>query len=167
MEDHRCTARLDVRVPRLVELANEVDSLFLQPLPLIPLTSAEAAEAMAAGVWEQGGEGIVVKRGASLYQRARSKDWLKLKNAQTQDGVITDYVPGDDGLIKTLLVRVEGTRKVIKVAAGIPDDLRREIQCNHLGFMGKHIEFGFNDITETGAYRGIAFVALREDKDCA
>ncbi len=46
---------------------------------------------------ERGIEGIVAKRGSSLYAAGRSADWLKLKITQEVDAVIGGYTPAQGG----------------------------------------------------------------------
>lgn len=159
---NRFTERLDVRRPRLIEFAGAMDHTFVKPVAWRQLLDAEDARQMAAGIWQAGGEGIVVKRAASLYARGRSKDWLKLKQAHTLDAVISDLIV-DNGRVKAILARLpEG--KVVKIGAAIPETLRLAMASAPGDWSGCTIEIGFSDKTDSGALRGGYFVRVRPDK---
>ncbi len=169
--DNRFTERLDVRVPRLNEIVQRLKLPFVDSLPLHPMPTVADAMAEAETVWARGGEGIVVKAGSSRYERGRTRAWSKIKRRESADGVIVDLdVRG--GVLKALLVKVTSectglpAGRVVKVAAGIPDDLRADIERNWRSGKsdGQAVEFGFGDTTEAGAPRGAYFIRLREDK---
>ncbi|MET0374011.1 MAG: hypothetical protein ABW128_07105 [Rhizorhabdus sp.] len=159
---NRFTERLEDRVPRLVDHVAAMGHTFIEPLPLIPVESAEHAQQLAAGFWSQAQEGIVVKRGASLYQRGESNDWLKLKRTHTYDGEIFDCVVVD-GRCKAILVRIGD--KNVRVGSAIPEALRVEIGADPERWTGRYVEIGFTDRTDSGALRGGYFVRPRPDKD--
>lgn len=46
--------------------------------------SAAAVELLARAVWASGGEGLMLKRSDSVYQRTRSSTWQKLKCGASQ-----------------------------------------------------------------------------------
>ncbi len=122
-------------------------------------------------MWERGLEGIVVKAGASRYERGRTRAWSKIKRRESADGRIVD-LDVRDGRVKAMLVRVTSEcaglaiGRVVKVGSGIPEDLRIDLE-RHL-LTGKYdsqpVEIGFGDTSDTGAPKGAYFIRLRDDK---
>lgn len=153
--------RLDDRLPELAEMSNQVDSTFVENVPLIPLGDAAHAQECASAFWAHKLEGIVVKSGSSRYYRGRDNAWLKLKRHQTCEGVITDAIV-DGEMLKALLVRLPGG-KVVKIGSGFSDDMRREVGQSAGRVTGAVVEIAFTDTTDTGALKGGYFVRLRPE----
>lgn len=83
-----------------------------------------------ASIVEQGGEGLIVRRGGAYWVPKRVHHMLKVKDKKDAEGVVTGYVWGDEtdlgskhlGRMGSIMVEWEG--KVFKVA-GFKDDERR------------------------------------------
>lgn len=159
---NRFNDRWDVRVPRMVEMVEKLEAPFVQALPPIPLADAADAERKAAEIWARGGEGLVVKRNASIYERGRTHDWLKLKRVWTLDGVIRDLVI-KDGRVIAMLIAIGGVTTV-KVGSAIPEHLRTEMARQPDAWTGRIVEVAFNERTDAGKLRGGYFVRMRDDR---
>jgi DNA ligase-1 len=83
--------------------------------------------ALLEEVEQQGGEGLVLHRGASLYQAGRSDDLLKYKSQEDADARVIDYLPGKGkyaGQVGALLVETpQGLR--FGLGSGLTDAQRR------------------------------------------
>jgi len=81
-------------------------------------------------VLKQKGEGIILKRVDSIYQRGvRSKDWLKVKLFKTAECLVVGYTAGESRRSKTFgsLVLSENGRYVGNVGSGFSDEELMEI----------------------------------------
>ncbi len=94
----------------------------------VPEGLGEDAEAALAISRELGMEGVVAKRGTSVYQPGkRAKTWLKVKHVRTQDVIIVGWSPGQNSRapLGSLLMAVNadgGLTYVGKVGSGFSDE---------------------------------------------
>lgn len=110
-----------------------------------------------------GYEGYVLKDG----QRPGQAPWLKVKDRDTVDLRIYDYVPGvgkylnmvgsvkaktDDGLLNCSL-------------SGMNDTVRDMLTKNQEQFLGTVIEVAYTEATENGSLKHPRFIRFREDKN--
>lgn len=126
-------------------------------------------------VWRNGGEGIIVKKLDAPYQQGkRSKGWIKVKDVQTADGVITGFTPGEGKYRDTIGAIVIGqyrngkfVKRITKIS-GMTDQLRYELGSKQESYIGRVVEFAFQNKTDE-SYRHPRFKRFREDKrgkDC-
>lgn len=109
-------------------------------LPL-PVANRREVEQLAATVWARGGEGLMLKDGASLYRRERSASWLKVKRKLALTGVVREILHNG----KALSVEIGG-RKV-----------RVSSQLRPTPSVGMHVSIEAMEWSNTGALRqGIA-----------
>jgi len=117
--------------------------------------------ARLAQVEAQGGEGLMLHRGASLYVAARSNDLLKFKSFDDAEARVVDYAPGHGkylGMMGALIVeRADGTR--FKIGSGFTDAQRRNPPPR-----GSWITYAYNGLTENGLPRFARFRRLREER---
>lgn len=104
----RCDVAVEDRIDFLRDLVRDCDSLFVGMLDAWTLTPTEA-DAKAREIWAAGGEGIVSKRLGSPYVRARSDDWVRVKQNHTVDGIIVDMAGRQDGTLRSIVVRPIGS----------------------------------------------------------
>ncbi len=159
---NRFTERTDERLGKMVELVTKLDAIFVQPLPPFPIADAADAQSKAAAVWARGGEGIVVKRAASVYTRGRTIDWLKLKQQSTVEGIIKDLVI-EGGRVKAMLVTIGGATTV-KIGSNIPEIFRCEMAIDPALWTGAVVEVAFTGETDAGQLRGGYFVRMRSER---
>lgn len=121
-------------------------------------------------VWRNGGEGIIVKNLDWRYEQGkRSKGWIKVKDVQTADGIITGFTPGEGKYHTTIGAIVIGqyrngqfVKKITKIS-GMTDQLRYELGSNQESYLGRVVEFAFQHKTDE-SYRHPRFKAFRDDK---
>ena len=139
--------------------------------PQLPATAHSIRTVLA-----KGGEGVILKRRASEYQRARrSGDWMKVKGISTAEGFVSGYREGEGyntGKVGSLELSVHGNSGPRVVACiNIPPALRA--QCSSAGgalrpeFYGTVIEFTGHGIGAGGLVRIPIYVRQRPDKDAA
>lgn len=156
------------RLEFLVTMVNEhCDSNFVGALNYWVLTREETL-AKAREIWAEGGEGIVIKRWNSAYERKRSDAWLRLKQVHTVDGMIVDVAARKDGTLKHMMVRAD--EETIVVGTGWTKDEGRELLSGfEAGWLGSSssswVEIAFQRTTGAKlAIRGARFVRLRDAK---
>lgn len=122
-------------------------------------------------IWARGGEGIMLKNVYGTYRPGkRSSDWLKIKEVQTADGIITGFNPGEgkySDTVGSIIISQYGVRgfedKPIPVTniSGMTDDMRYSLGPEHLGQV---VEFAYQLRTKD-SYRHPRFKRFRPDKD--
>lgn len=119
----------------------------------------DAIEDMAGVVWEDGGEGVVIKDMDSPYIRADTPYWMRLKRGATIDLPILHANINEDGTVRSFAVQVpDGKRCNVPVQApemkARPTEFRtgRMVEINHLGR------------TDAGSLRSPSFGRFRDDK---
>lgn len=138
------------------------------------ITSVNLATALEA-IWGAGGEGLIVKNLDAIYEQGkRSRYWIKVKAINTADGVITGFTPGEGKYSMTIGALVIGqyragkfVKKITKIS-GMTDELRFELGANREQYIGKVVEFAFQNKTDE-SYRHPRFKRFRPDKpfkDC-
>jgi len=117
-----CGLPLDERQRRLAELS-------LQPPALVINPSFQDGQALWTACRASGLEGIVCKRGDSLYHPGRrSPDWLKLKNWRECDASLTGILPGSDVAFDAR-VEERDVRGVIPKGMGMKPEERRALHA--------------------------------------
>lgn len=120
-------------------------------------------KAMLKRVVKQGGEGLMLHRGASLYRAVRSDDLLKLKPYEDAEAKVVAYLPGKGKYAGTLgaleVESADGLR--FRLGAGLSNADRR-----HPPRLGRWITYRYNGLNEkTGIPRFARFIRIREDYD--
>jgi DNA ligase-1 len=114
-----------------------------------PVATRGDVEALAGRIWRRGGEGLVLKDGASLYRRGRSPAWLKHKRALRLSGIVVDI------LHQGAAARVEIGGRAVRVAVAPP--LRATLA------VGMTVSIEAMEWTMTGALRQGRAVAIGKD----
>ena len=107
-----------------------------------------------------GGEGLMLRQPASIYEAGRSMTLLKVKTFHDEDAVVVDYVKGKGrhkGRLGALVVRLaDGTE--FSVGTGFTDKQR-----NNPPAIGSTITFRYQELSDGGVPRFPSFVRHRED----
>lgn len=116
----------DQRLQQLEKLVNNLEIPHLQLVRQFKVSSQAVLMRELDSVVNQGGEGLMLHRGASLYFGGRSDDLLKLKTSEDAEAVVIAHLPGKgkyQGMMGALLVETpEGLR--FKIGTGFSDALR-------------------------------------------
>lgn len=106
----------------------------------------------------QGGEGLVLRRAGSFYERKRSDTFLKVKKWFDAEATVIAHVegtrPGLCGALK--VINKEG--KIFKVASGMT-----EAMAHSPPPIGTIITYKWDTLTKDGIPRPASFVRIRED----
>ena len=117
--------------------------------------------AMLDRVVKNGGEGLMLHRGASLYRAERSDDLLKLKQYQDAEARVIGHLPGkgkNSGMLGALLVETaEGLQ--FRIGTGFSDADRRNPPP-----LGSWVTYRFTGLNEkSGIPRFARFMRVRAD----
>ncbi len=109
-----------------------------------------------------GGEGLMLRKPGSHYERNRSSTILKVKKFLDMEVIVDDYEPGEGrhkGRVGALWVKLS-TGVKCKVGTGLKDKDRDNPPAK-----GSIITVKYQELTEDGALRFPVYVGLRPDGD--
>lgn len=170
----------DLRTEIFADRRHELDDIFeysigvhdtkFNALELTPQVDSTEIPAFLEKIWGAGGEGLILKHVGGVYQEGkRAKSWIKVKAVETADGVITGFTPGEGKYQDTIGAIVigqyrEGNLVNITKISGMTDELRYRLGSNKQEFVGKVVEFAYQNKTDK-SYRHPRFKRFRPDKD--
>lgn len=119
---------------------------------------------------DAGGEGVICKND-HLYECKRSKNWIKFKEVNECDLVITGWYPGEgkrEGFIGGLICTDLSETLHVKIGSGFTDSDLKELSSNPDSLIGKICAIQYNvTITDKFNNRSLflpRFVEVRHDK---
>ncbi len=133
---------------------------WLQPVPQRRVDNEKALKSLLRQTERQGGEGLMLHRGAARYQAGRSNDILKLKTHEDAEAQVLGVEPGKGkylGMAGALLVQTpQGQR--FKLGSGLSDAQRRDPPPP-----GTWVTYRYRGLNDSGVPRFATFVRVRED----
>jgi DNA ligase-1 len=122
----------------------------------------------------RGGEGVILKNPDHVYECKRSKNWIKLKEVNDCDLIITGWYPGEgkrEGLIGGFYCEDSSGKVKVKVGAGFTDNDLKELSQNLDSQIGKVCAIQYNviinDKNDNWSLFLPRFIEIRNDKDTA
>ena len=146
---------------------------------LAPVWEEDKEEALAR-IFDQGGEGAILKDKMGLY--GVKKSWVKVKRQETHDVVVMGYeealetsqkksgevsatkYKGQIGSIKFGQF-VDGELVEFGQCSGFDDALREEISNNRQAYLGRVMQIEVQQRLESGKFRHPRFIQFRDDKN--
>lgn len=149
----------DARLAALQQLSVPT---WVQPVVHSRIADHAALQALLQKTVQDGGEGLVLHRGDSLYSGQRNDDLLKFKPFDDAEAKVVAHIPGRgkyEGLLGALLVETpQGQR--FKLGTGFSDAQRRDPPA-----VGSWVTYRFRDLNPSGIPRFASYLRLREDAD--
>ena len=152
------------RLNALKPLVNTINLPWVMAVVQTQQTSHQALQKQLSQTVTDGGEGLMLHRGASLYASGRSDDLLKLKTHEDSDARVVGHEPGQGkyaGQLGALLVEVPGAKGQpalrFKLGAGLSDEQRRQPPP-----VGSVVTYRFRGTTGSGLPRFAPFLRVRE-----
>jgi len=152
------------RLNTLKPLVNTLNLPWVKAVVQTRQTNHEALQKLLSQTVTDGGEGLMLHRGASLYAGGRSDDLLKLKTHEDSDARVVGHEPGQGkyaGQLGALLVEVPGAKGQpalrFKLGAGLSDEQRRQPPP-----IGSVVTYRFRGTTGSGLPRFATFMRVRE-----
>ncbi|MBC7954325.1 MAG: DNA ligase [Cytophagales bacterium] len=150
----------DERLPALVREVAGREITWLQTVAQRKLPDDTALQALLRETVRNGGEGLVLHRGASFYRGERSDDLLKLKEQLDAEATVIGHVPGKGkyaGLLGALWVQTpEGVK--FRLGSGLRDADRATAPA-----IGSQVTYRYLGQHPSGAPRFASFVRVRVD----
>ncbi|WP_411880424.1 DNA ligase [Polaromonas sp. YR568] len=153
------------RIPALNGLVSRIDQPWVQAVAQSKVPSHGALQALMAATVKQGGEGLMLHRGASLYKGQRSDDLLKAKPHEDNEARVVAHIPGQGkyaGMVGALLVEIPGTAgkagQRFKLGSGLSDELRQNPPP-----VGSTVTYRFRGLNDSGIPRFATFMRVRDD----
>lgn len=150
----------DERLARLTQLIAALGIPHLQLVEQYKVTDRAALMQDLERVVAQGGEGLMLHRGASLYRAARSDDLLKLKTYEDAEAVVIAHLPGKgkyEGMMGSLLVEMPDRRR-FKIGTGFSDAQRADPPP-----IGSTITYKYFGKTNSELPRFASFLRVRDE----
>lgn len=147
------------RLVHLQTLIARSPSPYLQVVEQVKISDHASLMRRLEEIVSQGGEGLMLHRGASHYRRVRSHDLLKLKTYEDAEAVVLAHLPGKgkySGFMGALLVETPDKRR-FKIGTGFSDNERRNPPP-----IGSTITYKFFGKTNNNLPRFASFLRVRE-----
>lgn len=155
--------RFTDRIPALNALVNQIGQAWVQAVPQTRLSGTQALQTRLQQTVDDGGEGMMLHRGASLYAGGRSDDLLKVKTHEDSDARVVGYVPGQGkyaGQLGALMVEIPAAKGQpalrFKLGSGLSDEQRRQPPP-----IGSVVTYRFRGTTGSGLPRFATFLRVR------
>lgn len=143
------------------------DSMEINKVPHYRCNSKEEILAVYNAIRADGGEGVVVKAPGLLYEKKRSRSWLKVKAEETLDLPVVGMYEGTgkyEDMMGGLIVLHNSIH--VRVGGGFSDAEREEIWKSGVKSVeGRLIEVEYHEETPDGSLRHSRFVRFRDDKE--
>lgn len=149
------------RLAELARLVQGIGKTWVQVVPQTRVRSRGELMTMLERVVRDGGEGLMLHRGASLYRAERSDDLLKVKPFEDAEARVVGHVPGQGkfaGLLGALLVEMPDGKR-FRIGSGFSTAQRRDPPP--IGSWVSYRHSGFNE--GSGLPRFARFLRIRED----
>jgi DNA ligase-1 len=153
------------RIPALHGLVSRIDQFWVQAVPQSKVASPQALRSLLDKTVKDGGEGLMLHRGASLYKGLRSDDLLKLKTHEDSEAQVVAHLPGQGkhaGRLGALLVEIPaaGGKPALrfKLGTGFSDAQRQSPPA-----IGARVTYRFRGLNDSGIPRFASFLRVRED----
>ena len=153
------------RIPALHGVVNQIDQPWVQAVTQFKVAGHQALQALLAKTVKNGGEGLMLHRGASLYQGRRSDDLLKFKTHDDSEAIVIGHLSGQGrhaGKLGALLVEIPPAdgRPVqrFKLGTGFTDAQRQ-----HPPAIDSRVTYRFRGLNDSGVPRFASFMRVRED----
>ena len=153
-------APFDQRLQRLREMFETIESPCIALVEQFRVVDRDALMDMLERMVEDGGEGLMLHKGSSLYTAGRTDDLLKLKAYEDAEAVVVGHLPGKGrlaGMLGALLVEMPDGRR-FRLGTGFSDDERRDPPPP-----GSIVTYKYYGKTRKGIPRFAGFLRIRDE----
>jgi DNA ligase-1 len=147
----------------LTSVIAEINQPWLQQVEQFSVTDRSELQTLLKRIVKQGGEGLMLHRGSSLYRAERNDDLLKIKPYEDAEARVVGYLPGKGKFVGMLgALRVETPERLrFNLGAGLSDAERRNPPP-----VGSWVTYRYNGVNaRTGIPRFARFLRVREEMD--
>ena len=150
----------DERIPVLQSVVAQIGQDWVQAVEQRRVADAETLQRWLKDIVRQGGEGLMLHRGASWYRAQRNDDLLKFKLHQDAEATVIGHLPGKgkyQGMLGALLVETPAGIR-FKLGSGLKDAQRRNPPA-----IGSVVTYRYRGLHDSGIPRFATFMRVRED----
>lgn len=150
------------------QIVHSLDHSFISMAPIIGTSKDDALwKSIAAGIWESGGEGLILKRREAPYHAAsRNYDLMKIKLELTVDLVVVGVEPGKGKYEDTLgALRLADRAGTVHTVSGMSDSERDNWWRDPESILGRVVEVKAMQWLPDGQLREPRFICIRYDKE--
>ena len=159
------TGTFTERIPLLHGVVSRIDQLWVQAVVQSKVASPQALRILLDKTVKNGGEGLMLHRGTSLYKGMRSDDLLKLKTHEDSEARVVGHLAGQGkhaGRLGALLVEIPAAgdkpAQRFKLGTGFSDAQRQNPPA-----IGARVTYRFRGLNDSGIPRFASFMRVRED----
>ena len=146
------------RIVRYQSIVKEIGRPWVLPVAQSQVPSHAALKATLNKTVQAGGEGLVLHRGASLYQTGRNSDVLKVKLHKDAEAKVIGHEPGQGKHAKRLGALWVETPQGLRFELGTGfTDAQRE----NPPVVGQWVTYSYYSLTDKGVPRFASFVRIR------
>ncbi|NDP62276.1 DNA ligase [Polaromonas sp.] len=153
------------RIPLINGVVSRIDKPWVQAVAQFKVATPQALRTLLARTVKNGGEGLMLHRGASLYKGVRSEDLLKFKPYEDTEARVVAHIAGQGkytGKLGALLVEMPAAdgqpAQRFKLGTGFSDAQRQNPPP-----IGVRVTYRFRGINDSGIPRFASFMRVRED----
>jgi len=149
----------DERLRQLQGMILAIDVPHVQLVKQFKVSSQSQLMEKLDEVVSQGGEGLMLYLGSSVYKSGRTSDLLKVKKYEDAEAVVIAHMPGQGkylGMLGALLVEVSD-KKRFKIGTGFSDEERKNPPA-----IGELVTYKYYGLTSKGLPRFASFMRIRK-----
>lgn len=153
------------RIVALNGVISRIKQPWVQAVPQSKVAGHPVLLALLDKTVQDGGEGLMLHRGTSLYQGLRNDDLLKVKTHEDSEARVISHLPGKgkyESMLGALLVEIPATDSQpalrFKLGTGFTDAQRQDPPA-----IGARVTYRFRGLNDSGIPRFASFVRVRED----
>ena len=154
------------RIPAMNGLVSRIDQPWVHAVTQSKVSSHAALQRLLEKTVKDGGEGLMLHRGASLYKGQRSDDLLKVKTYEDTEARVIAHIRGKGkyaGKLGALLVEMPAAdgkpAQRFKLGTGFTDAQRQSPPA-----IGALVTYRFRGLNDSGIPRFASFMRVREDQ---
>lgn len=150
----------DQRLPILKLTIAAINLPWVQAVKQSKVENHRSLQKILNSITKEGGEGLMLHRGASLYRAERNNDLLKVKLYEDTEARVIGYIPGKGkhaGRLGALLVEMPNGQR-FKLGTGFSDAQRAQPPS-----LGSLVTYRFRGVNDSGIPRFASFLRVRED----
>jgi DNA ligase-1 len=151
----------DERLKQLKKIILAINAPHIQLVQQHKVIAHEILMKELDNIVKQGGEGLMLHLGSSIYASGRSDDLLKLKKYFDAEAIVINHIPGK-GKYKGMLGSLEvetADKKIFKIGTGFSDAERKNPPV-----VGSLITYKYFGLTNKGIPRFASFVRIRNTR---
>lgn len=153
------------RIPAFHDVVSRIAQPWVQAVAQQRVASHAALQALLDKTVKLGGEGLMLHRGASMYQALRNDDLLKVKTHDDAEARVLGHIAGQGkyaGQLGALWVEAPGMDgkppRRFKLGSGFSDTERQ-----HPPPVGSWVTYRYRGLNDSGIPRFATFLRVRED----